>query len=285
MLTKTEKISFVDAHKKLLGKYKVVGIVQLRGIPDRLLQSTKNNLRSNTKFIMGRKTLLAKILESNAHTKGLVPQLTDTSAIILSNEDPFELFGKFSSHSLKLSAKPGQISPDDVSVLAGETGIQPGQTVTDLKSAGIDVQIQKGKVVIGKDKVVVKKGEVISAGMAKALHTLEIMPFKAVLEPSALLSDGVIFNKRILGINTQVLTQEIATCFAHALTLSLEANIVNAYTIERLVTKAYRQAMHLGIEAKVPDSGIVEMLLARAAMEASALGSKVTTTTETTNNA
>jgi len=282
MLTKTEKISFVDSNKKLISKYKVIGIVQLIGIPDRLLQSTKNSLRANTKFIMGRKTLLKKILESSEHTKALAGMLTDTSAIILSNDDPFDLYSKFSSNSIRLAAKPGQISPEDVSIKAGETGIQPGQTVTDLKSAGIDVQIQKGKVVIAKDKVVVKKGDVIGAGMAKALHTLEIMPFRAVIEPSALLSDGIIFEKKVLGINAQVLTQEIADCFASALTLCFEANIINAYTIERLVTKAYANAMHLGIEAKVPDSGIIEMLLARAAMEAGSLGGKVST--ENTEN-
>ena len=93
-----------------------------------------------------------------------------------------------SQTACRLAAKPGQVSPEDVSVTAGETGIQPGQTVTDLKSAGIDVQIQKGKVVIAKDKVLVKKGEVISAKIAKALHILDILPFKAVIEPSSLLS-------------------------------------------------------------------------------------------------
>ena len=61
----------------------------------------------------------------------------------------------------------------------------PGQTVTELKAAGIDVQIQKGKVVIAKDKVLVKKGETISPGVAKALHTLEVYPFSAVVDPVA----------------------------------------------------------------------------------------------------
>ncbi len=275
MLTKTEKISFVDARKKLVGKYKVIGIVQLKGVPDRLLQSTKNALRQNTKFIMGRKTLLKRILESNADTKKLVEGLTDTSAIILSNDDPFELHSKFSSNSLRLAAKPGQIAPDDVSIKAGETGIQPGQTVTDLKSAGIDVQIQKGKVVIAKDKVIVKKGEVIGTGMAKGLHTLDILPFMAIIEPSVLLSDGILFNKKALSINAQFLTRELAACFGRALSLSLEANIINNYTINNFIAKAYNNALNLGLEAKLPDSGIVDLLLAGAAAQAAALNSKM----------
>lgn len=252
MLTKNDKIKFVSERAKLLKEYKVIGIVQLSGIPDRLLQSTKNKLRANTRFIIGRKRLLAKILESNEHAKRLAKELTATSAIILSNEDPFELYAKFKSNSLRLAAKPGQVSPEDVSVTAGETGIQPGQTVTDLKSAGVDVQIQKGKVVIAKDKVLVAKGETVSVKISKALHILDILPFKAVIEPSFLLSNGMVFSKAVLGIDAESTTRDIAICFRNALSLSLEANIINAYTINTFIEKAYMNAMHLGIERKIP---------------------------------
>lgn len=273
MLTKTQKVEFVNERKKLLKNYKVIGVVQLKGIPDRLYESMKNQLKTNTKFVAGRKTLLTKILESDEHTKKLANDLTDTSVIILSNEDPFELYGKFKINTLRLAAKPGQISPDDVSVQAGETSIQPGQTVTDLKSAGIDVQIQKGKVVIAKDKVVVKKGDVISAGMAKALHTLDILPFRATIEPIALLSNGMVFTKKVLGINAETTTHDLTVCFRSALALSLEAQIINAYTINSFITKAYNNALHLGLEAKALDSGIVDLLIAQAASQAASLSS------------
>lgn len=275
MLTKTEKVTFVNERKKLLKSYKLVGVVQLKGIPDRLLQSTKNQLKANTRFVMGRKNLLKKIIETDESTKKLVNDLTDTSAILLSNEDPFELYAKFKAHSLRLAAKPGQVSPDDVDVHAGETGIQPGQTVTDLKSAGIDVQIQKGKVVIAKDKTVVKKGEVISAGLAKALHTLEIFPFTASIEPTALLYNGLIFTKKVLAINAETTTQQMTLAFRGALSICLECGVVNTYTINNFITKAYTNAMHLGIECNVLDSGIIDLLIAQAASQAASLNSSL----------
>lgn len=275
MLTKDQKLKFVAENSRLLKSYKVIGIVQLSGIPDRLLQSTKNRLRDSTRFIIGRKTLLTRILESDAHTKMLVKDLSATSAIILSNEDPFELFGRFRSNSLRLAAKPGQISPEDVSVTAGETGIQPGQTVTDLKTAGVDVQIQKGKVLIAKDKVLVAKGEQVTLKVAKALHILDILPFKAVIEPYALLSDGIIYNKAVLGINAESTAHEISLCFRNALAVSLEAKIINTYTINSLIESAYGNALHLGIECKIYDSGIIDLLLADAASVASSLNGSI----------
>lgn len=275
MLTKEQKIRFVAENSKLLKSYKVIGIVQLSGIPDRLLQSTKNGLRDGTRFIIGRKTLLTKVLESDAHAKHLVKELSATSAIILSNEDPFELYGKFRANSLRLAAKPGQIAQEDVSVVAGETGIQPGQTVTDLKTAGIDVQIQKGKVVIAKDKVLVAKGEPVTLKVAKALHILDILPFKAVIEPSALLSDSIVYGRAVLGINAESTTRDISICFRNALALSLEAKIINAYTINTLIGSAYSNALHLGIECKIYDSGIIDLLLADAAATATSLNGSI----------
>ena len=273
MLTKTQKLSFVEENKAQLQKHSVVGIVPLSGVPDRLLQSTRNRLKGNVRFILGRKTLLQRILESNAKTKALAKELTATSAVILSNEDPFVLYGQFKSGSIKLAAKPNQIAPEDVLVSAGETNVQPGQTVTELKTAGIDVQIQKGKVVIAKDKVVAKKGEPITAPVAKALRILDILPFHATLEPSLLLSGSIIFNRDVLSIDAQRTTTDIALAFNSALALSMKLGIVNAYTINKLIANAYMNAYYLGVEAKLYDKGIIEGLLSNAATEAAALNS------------
>ncbi|MDE1865206.1 MAG: 50S ribosomal protein L10 [Candidatus Micrarchaeota archaeon] len=274
-LTKSGKVKFVEDAKKELKSYKVVGILNLNGLPDRLTQKAKNSSKPNTRFILGRKTLLQKILE--AHPKGgeLVKNLTGTSAIILSNDDPFELYGRFKKNAIKLSAKPGQVAPSDVHIQSGETNIMPGQTVTELKGAGIDVQIQKGKVVIAKDKILVKKGETITLGVAKALHTLEIYPFSAVVDPVMMADNGMLYSRAVLGIDQERVLAMMTGAFRSALAISLDRNIINSYTIVNLIGKAYNNAMYLGIEAKIPDSGIIERVMANAVLGAQSLNSMV----------
>jgi hypothetical protein len=83
----------------------------------------------------------------------------------------------------------------------------------------------------------------------------------------------MVYNRAVLGINTESTVQEISLCFRSALAVSLEAGIVNAYTINTLIERAYNSAMHLGIECKIYDSGIIDMLLADAAMQATSLNS------------
>ena len=215
MLSKQQKSEFVAQASKDLKGYKSVAIIALGGIPDRLLQLSRNRMKGEAKFILGRKTLLTKILESDARTKGLVKYLEDTSAIVLTNSDPFELYGKLKENALRLKAKPNQKALDAITIKGGETTLQPGQAVTELKQAGIDVQIQKGKVVIAKDKVI-KPGEVVTGAMAKALHSLNITPFTVSIEPDVVSNGNLLFTKEILSFTKESMLKSIAVAFSAA---------------------------------------------------------------------
>jgi large subunit ribosomal protein L10 len=271
-MKKEDKAKFVAAAIKEMKNYKSIGVIQLEGKPDSLLQASRGRLRAEVKILTGRKSMLERILNSGDNTKELTSHLSGTSAIIMSNEDPFALYKKFRSNVLKLSAKPRQIAPTDILVSAGETGVAPGQAVTELKQAGIDVQIQKGKVVISKDKVVVKKGAVISLQMAKALHTLAVQPFEAYIEPAYIYSGGMLFKSEVLNIDPAKTLQEVAVGFRSALTLSMELGLVNKYTVVKLIEKGYRNAKFLGVEIGAYDTGVIEGVLAKAAAQAGALG-------------
>ncbi len=275
MLNKDQKIKFVEEQKKELKKYSTIGVLPVNGIPDRLVQASRNKMRQQVKFIIAKKSLLARILEGEARTKPLAKELTGMSAIIMTNDDPFQVYKGFKANSIKLAAKPKQIAPADIEIQAGETSIQPGQAVTELKAAGIDVQIQKGKVVIAKDKTLVKKGTVITTAVSKALKTLDIMPFVASITPTVMLSGNLAFTREILEIDTEQVVGDMLKGFTYALTISLKARIVNMYTITTFIQEAYRDAMAVGIEAKIPEPGIIEKLMAAAAMQAASLNSMV----------
>src|SRR5208283_4586896 len=89
MLSKDQKIKFVKDGSKELSKYSTIGIVNLTSIPDRLLQRSRNGMKGDMKMILGRRNLLVKILESSEKSKKLVEKMSGTSAIVMSNADPF----------------------------------------------------------------------------------------------------------------------------------------------------------------------------------------------------
>ena len=266
MLTKTQKIEFIKNAKQELKKYKTIGIIPIDHIPDKLLQKSKNNIRSDAKILFARKKLLLKILEEDEKLKPILNELKNTQmqhVIFMTNDSEFSIFKKFKANFLKLAAKPNQKANEDIIIKSGETAIQPGQTVTELKQAGIDVQIQKGKVVIAKDKII-KKDEVITPSISKVLRILDIKPFTVMIQPSLVLSQNLLFTKDILSIDKDYITNNIYKTFKSALAICISKEIVNKYTITLFITKAHATAMFFGIKTKLYDKGIIEKLLVNA---------------------
>jgi large subunit ribosomal protein L10 len=274
-MLKKEKIEFVKKTKAELKHYKTIGVMPIEAIPDRLVQKIRNRLKPDSKFVIARKNLIFKILEGHEDLKALEPHITGNVALILSNDDPIELYNKVSSNPIRLGAKPNQISPEDINIESGETSIAPGQAVTDLKAAGIDVKIDKGKVVISKSKVLVAKGAKITTPIAKALKMLDVMPFEAKGRLSAAMQDHLLFNENVLKINKEYIIGELSRDFAQANALTIAIKFVTPYNATMFVSKALNEAVALGIEAKIYEKEIVEKLLGIASAQAKGVNALV----------
>ena len=275
-MLKSQKVAFVKSLKEEIKKYKVVGIMPIEKIPDRLLQKIRNEVKTqDTKFVIARKSLLLKVIDQE-HLKELEPFLTGNVGILMSNKSSFELFEMVSSNKIKLLAKPNQIADQDLSIEAGETSLQPGQAVTDLKTAGIDVKIEKGKVTISKSKVLVKKGEKISVPISKALKMLDIMPFEAKGSVSAIKEGKLLYTPEVLMINTTFVSQEMGRIFSSAYVLSLELGVVSQYNINEFIRRAFVAAISVGTEAKIPEGEVIPRLFGLASSAAQNLDGMVT---------
>lgn len=269
-MLKAQKVEYVKKLQKEIASYKTAAVMPIDGVPDRLLQRVRNQLKPEAAFIIARKTLLVRALgkEKLAH---LEKSLNKNFALVLSNKEPFELYRIINSNRLRLGAKPNQIAPIDITIEPGDTTIAPGQTVTELKNAGIDVQIQKGKVVIAKKKVLVEKGKKISGAVANALKILDIKPFEIAPRLSVALEGKLLFNEIALGVDQEFVTREIIKDFAEAYAMSLEMGMVTSYNANVFITRAFRAAVALGLRAEILEPEIVKMLVASAAVQAGGL--------------
>lgn len=278
MMLKSQKVEYAKKLKSEIKKYKVVGVLPLNAIPDRLLQKVRNQLKPDTKFIIARKNLVMKAMEGDERLDKLKPFVEKNVALILTNKSAFEVHNLVSSNKLTLAAKPNQISPEDIHIEAGETTIAPGQAVTDLKAAGIDVKIEKGKVVIGKSKVLVAKDAKISLAVAKALKMLDIKPFSVTAALQAAVDNNLFITKEVFGITPELVSMQVMQGFNAANMLSTDIGYVTQYNIGKLVKQGYIGAIGLGLATKSYEPGIVDKLLAEAV--ATAVGVKLEIPTE-----
>lgn len=228
---------------RLSKEFKLIGLVNMYGIPARQVQDIRRNLRGKAELIMVRNTLIEHAIEKmDLNVKELGEYLEGHSALIFTNQNPFKLFSILEKTKTKMAARPGEKAPEDIVVSKGPTSFKPGPIVGELQQAGIPAAIEAGKVAIRETKTVVKAGEEISKKLADALAKLDIKPMDVGLSLQAAFFDGTIYEPSVLAIDEAAFYQSIITAATQAFNLSVNAAYPTKDTASALLTKAVREA-------------------------------------------
>jgi len=258
--------------RQLISSYKLVGLVDMYGIPAKQIQDIRRNLRGKAELKMTRNTLIDHTFnEEGGVVKGLSNHLSGHSALIFTNENPFKLFSMLEKTKTKMAARPGEKAPENISVQKGPTSFRPGPIVGELQQAGIPAAIEAGKVTIRESKVIVKAGEEISKKLADALIKLDIKPMDVGLILQAAFYDGTIYESDVLAIDETAFYNSIVTAATQAFNLSVNAAYPTRDTAGALISRAVREARGVAIEAAIPGTDVIEAILGRAYAEAKTL--------------
>ena len=260
---------------KLIRKYKTIAVVDLTGLPDRQFSSIRKKLRGKAEFKVAKNTVIRRAFDKAKVAGELVSKVNAPSALIFTDMNPFELFSFVKKNKGKAAAKPGQIAPFDIIVPAGETTLPPGPELSELKSAKIDARIQGGKVVVGKDSLVAKKGEKIGELVAKGMQKLDIKPFEVGMNVVAAFEEGMLYLRDVLDIDEKKMEAQFAQGYRNALNLSTEIAYPTVANIEILLVKAVRNARGLAIDANIYEKEVMGEILAKAKRQHDAVAKSV----------
>lgn len=255
---------------------KVVGIVSIRGLPAPQFQQIRKKLNGVAEIHVSRAKLIKLALgQAEKEVKGIgkLEELVskDQTAVICSNQNPFALYKTLERNRTRLAARGGEIAPDDIEIKAGDTAFKPGPIVGDLQKAGLPASIEGGRVVIKKDKLLVKKGEAIPPAVASALTKMEIFPLVAGLEVKGMLEEGLLYRKEVLQVDDAKVMSDIGLASRQALSLAVKGRYFTPLSVARLLGDAHRNAINLSVNADIPTKETVKFLLSKASAQASAL--------------
>jgi|APFre7841882724_1041349.scaffolds.fasta_scaffold00523_16 large subunit ribosomal protein L10 len=248
--------------------HQVVAVVDLHGIPSAQLQLMRQGMRPKAAVIMSRNTLLDIAIDEAAKERPGLEKMKEflggQCAIVATDENPFKLFRQMESTKSAAPAKAGDIAPEDIEVKAGDTPFKPGPIVGELQKVGIPAGIEGGKIVIKKDKVLVKQGDPISAELAAVLPKLEILPMIVGMDLRAAFEDGLIYKKDVLDVPVDYYTSMIGLASRSAMALAVEVCYFAPETMGPLLAKAYRSAVAVSTESAFPTKDTIQFLLAKA---------------------
>ncbi|MBR1368588.1 acidic ribosomal protein P0 [Methanocalculus chunghsingensis] len=255
----------IEAVKKNVEEYGLVGLIDTYGIPATQFQQIRRNLRGTTEIKVMRNTLIEHAFtELGGHFEELKEHITGHSALIFTNDNPFRLFKALEQTKTKRTAKAGEIAPEDIVVAKGPTSFRPGPIVSELQQAGIPATIESGKVKIRETKTIVKAGEPIDRKQVGILAKLGVAPMDVGISLHVALYQDQLYLPDVLGIDETEYYNKLVLAVQQAFNLSVNAAYPTAFTIETIIGKAVRDARGLGIEAAIYEKAVIDDIISKA---------------------
>lgn len=271
------KIDLVNKTADEMSKSPVVAFVSIKGIRNKQLQGIRRALKGDATIRIVRGTLLTKALEKNGDEgfAKLKKFIGGQIALVTTTWAPSKLYEKLEANRQQSPARGGEIAEEDIIVDAKDTNFPPGPMISEFQKVGLQAVIEKGKIVIKKEAVMVKKGDKITREKAKILEKLEIFPLNVGLDVVSALSEGLLYDKEAMSITPARVMEEIASAFLKSKALATDITFLVKEIIPDLLVKARIQAEGLAMKADFVDESNMGTFILKALNEASALAQSV----------
>ncbi len=230
---KQKVVELADAMKS-----KTIMIVSIKGLPSAQFQDIKKKLRNKAKIQVAKKSLIDFALDhcGNKELHELVPYVEDSTAILFSDHDAFEISGILGDNKSPAKAKAGDVSPIDIEVKAGPTELLPGPDISALSAVGLIPKVENGKIAIQQDKVIAKEGTTITEALASIMAKLDIVPFEVGLEPVAAFMDGKVYAD--IKIDKEGTIEALENAYGRVLPFAVEIGYITPETLDFIIAKA-----------------------------------------------
>lgn len=271
-----EKIERVEAMRARLTDGQLTALVGLRGVPASALQSMRQELRNRGHPILVApnstiRHAIERATETRPSLKPLLEQVEDQTAVLSAKGNPFALFAELSGTRSPTPARGGESAPADILVPGGTTSFKPGPIVGELQHAGFPAAIEKGKVVLKRDTIIVKQGATISREVAGLLTRMDIFPLEVGLDLRALVDGDTFYPPEALAIDLDALRASLARQARAALGFAVEIGYPTKQSIPLLLARAHRAALGLAVAGGYATKETIPALFARAMREAAAI--------------
>jgi large subunit ribosomal protein L10 len=252
------KLDEVDSLIELFNKYKNIMVLKVGNLNDKQVQDIRKLIRGKAIIKMSKKNLQIRAIErfKNESKKENLDELANNipgqAALCFTDMDVFELKKILIDNLWMIPAKPDDITPVDIWVPAGDTGLPTGQVISELNmTLRLPTQIQNDTIWIREATRTHKAGDFVNVKQAAVLKKLGVAPIESVVKIHYAWSDGEIYSADVIYMNFEVFKQEIASAYLTAQHLALELGVIDEETLKPMIQKAYRQALGILFESPV----------------------------------
>ena len=276
------KLDEINTLVDLFGKYKNVAVIEVGHIHDQQIQAMRKILRGKAEIRMSKKSLQTRALErfqkesSKENLEEFAKNIPGQASLLFTDMDIFELKKIFLENEWMVPAKPNEITPVDIWVLAGDTGLPTGQVISELNmTLRLPTRLQNDTIWIRDDTQTHKAGDIVNVKQAAVLKKLGVKPVESLIKIHYAWSDGDILSEDLIYMDVEKFRQDIASCYFGAQRIAIELGIIDDETIEPLIQKAHREAMGIIFEMPIIFDELIDEYLKKATINAKVVESLI----------
>jgi len=252
-LSKEKKEAYFVRMESLLSTYTKVFVVKVDNVGSQQLNRTRLQMRGTAEILMGKNTLMRKVFNNFLEThpkhplKALIPLCKGNIGFVFTNSDLGKVRDLILSNVVPAPARVGAIAPIDVTVPAGPTGCDPGQTAF-FQVLQIPTKIVKGQIEITNDVHLIKAGDKVGSSEATFLEKMKIKPFSYGLVIDQVYDNGSLFGVEVLSLNNDILTAAFSKALGFVAAISLEIGYPTQASIIHSIGGAFRSVVAVSLE-------------------------------------
>lgn len=244
-LSAERKVEYFERMKELLTVYSKAFIVDVDNVGSKQLQLTRKELRGTAEILMGKNTMMRKVIREYAEENPGTPvaQIEDhcrgNVGFVFTNSDLGEVRNILESNVRPAPARVGAFAPADVIVPAGPTGCDPGQTAF-FQTLQIATKIARGQIEMVTDTHLINQGDKVTASQAALLQKLGIEPFTYGLVLKSVYDNGSLFDAKVLDITDDVLAAKFGAALSAIAALSLALGYPTQASVPHSIANAFK---------------------------------------------
>ncbi|KAJ7659949.1 60S acidic ribosomal protein P0 [Mycena rosella] len=248
--TRADKEIYFEKLKELLNKYPSIFLVNVDNVGSNQMHQIRVALRGKGVVLMGKNTMvrraLRSILSEYPQFERLLPHVKGNIGFVFTAGDLKEIREIIVANKVAAPARAGAFAPKDVTVPAGNTGMEPGKT-SFFQALGIPTKIARGTIEIVSDVKVVVAGTRVGTSEATLLNMLNISPFTYGMSVVQIFDSGNAFAPEVLDVDESELIDRFMSGIKTIAALSLALKYPTLVSVSHSLVNAYKNLIAVSL--------------------------------------
>jgi len=233
-------------------------LVNVDNVGSNQMHQIRGALRGKGVVLMGKNTMVRRalrtVLAESPQFERLLPHVRGNIGFVFTEGDLKEIRDIIIANKVKAPARAGAFAPKDVTVPAGNTGMEPGKT-SFFQALGIPTKIARGTIEIVSDVKVVTAGTRVGSSEATLLNMLNISPFTYGMTVVQIFDSGNTFTPDVLDVDESELIDRFLSGIKTIAAISLALRYPTLASVTHSLVNAYKNLIAISLATEYTFEG------------------------------